>query len=352
MTIYKFPSCYFEINSTCNLNCIHCYNDSNGENRIVVSFEIIKNVIDELKKKEVKILSLSGGEPILHPDFEKIVKYTNDLDIDVHVATNGILLNIVNLDILKALKSIQISLDGACEKTHEKIRNKKGCFQKVIDNILYLNKVYPQINEKLSLKMVINKLNKEEILDYINLAKSLSIKDVRLSFMVLTGRAENNNEINLSYDEKLSLIKDVNNEIPNHPSMNISSLGTTDVCPFTTEKEEVTFGIRIDYNGDVYPCQTISDKKFSFGNINENNISNILTDKKLSEFLYEMRERQKYIQKCGKCVWKKQCNGGCVGTSFKDGKCYEVDADCSLRKTMYNNAIINTMKKEKCENGV
>jgi len=348
MTIYKFPSCYFEITAMCNLNCIHCYNDSGKKKCSNLNLKTIKKAIDGLKERGVKILSLSGGEPLLNPDFASIVNYSNDIGFDVHIATNGTLLDKLDSNILNK----QISLDGASEKTHEKIRNTKGCFKKTINNILYLNKTYPQINEKLSLKLVINKLNKDELSNYIDLAKSLSIKDIRFSFMILTGRAEYNDEINLSCDEKIEIIKFINNEIPNHPSMNISTLGTTDICPYTKEKEEMTFGTRIDFNGDVFPCQSISDKKFCFGNIREESMSEILSNDKLSEFLCEMRDRQKHIYKCEKCVWKKQCNGGCVGTSFKNNNYYEIDADCLLRKKLYNNAIINEVKKEKCKNDV
>ena len=337
-----FNSSYIEITSKCNLKCLHCYNDSNT-NLYFLQYDILKKAFKSLKDMGISIVSISGGEPLLHPDFKRIVDYNYELGILTDLTSNGTMLHILDSDIIKKINKIQISLDGATKETQHEIRG-KGSYDPVINNIKRLIKRYPDISQKLSLKMVINKLNKDEIKSYIDLAKELSIADIRFSFMLMTGRALNIEDLSLSIEEKMETIRLVN-DLSNNNNLLISQLGTTDVCPYTNDENEIVFNTRIDYKGDVYPCQSISHEKYCFGNINTQEIESILAYDKIVAFLDEMRERQKNIKSCQKCVWSCQCKGGCVGTSFFKGKLFETDQDCLLRKRIYNNAIKNKIRE-------
>lgn len=339
-----FNSCYIEITSKCNLKCLHCYNDSNT-NLHFLDFDILRKTFKSLKDLGVSVISISGGEPLLHPSFKKIIEYNDELGITTDITTNGTMLHILNDDIIKKINKIQISLDGSTKETQDTIRG-QNCYELIINNIKGLIKKDPDISKKLSLKMVINKLNKDEIKSYIDLAKKLSITDIRFSFMLLTGRALHNEELSLSIEEKLEIMQLVNDISKDNEKLLISQLGTTDVCPYTKDDNEIVFNTRIDYKGDVYPCQSISHEKYCFGNINTQELESILSYDKIVAFLDEMKERQKHIKNCQKCVWSCQCKGGCVGTSFFKGKIFETDQDCLLRKRIYNNAIKSKIREK------
>ena len=81
-----------EITSACNLSCPMCYAAS-GPQGTHLTFDECKAAIDRLVEVErrAEILQLSGGEPTIHPDFVRILKYAVDQPIDyVMINTNGI----------------------------------------------------------------------------------------------------------------------------------------------------------------------------------------------------------------------------------------------------------------------
>ncbi len=81
-----------EITSSCNLACPMCYAGS-GPGGHHLTFDECRAAIDRLVEVEGRpeVLQLSGGEPTIHPEFEKILEYAVAQPIDVvMINTNGI----------------------------------------------------------------------------------------------------------------------------------------------------------------------------------------------------------------------------------------------------------------------
>lgn len=76
------------ITESCNLNCPGCYRDKPGT---VMAFDDYKTIINKLPPSEIKTITLSGGEPFLHPDLEKIVKYTAKKILKPRIVTSGVI---------------------------------------------------------------------------------------------------------------------------------------------------------------------------------------------------------------------------------------------------------------------
>lgn len=81
-----------EITSSCNLSCPMCYAGS-GPGGKHLSFDECRAAIDRLVAVEGRpeVLQLSGGEPTIHPEFERILEYGCQQPIDVvMINTNGL----------------------------------------------------------------------------------------------------------------------------------------------------------------------------------------------------------------------------------------------------------------------
>lgn len=81
-----------EITSNCNLTCPMCY-ASSAPGGMHLPFDACVAAIDRLVEVEgrAEVLQLSGGEPTVHPEFERILQYALAQPIDyVQINTNGI----------------------------------------------------------------------------------------------------------------------------------------------------------------------------------------------------------------------------------------------------------------------
>lgn len=81
----------FEIIESCPNNCKFCSSNSCIDKKQIISFEDFKRVIDYfIGKGGIEELSLSGGEPFLHPNLFDMVEYATSRGIKTVIFTSGI----------------------------------------------------------------------------------------------------------------------------------------------------------------------------------------------------------------------------------------------------------------------
>ena len=81
----------FEIIEKCPNNCLFCSSNSSIIKTRIIELEKFKTTIDYLYEKYgIEEISLSGGEPLLHPDLFSMIKYCKDKNIRVVLFTSGI----------------------------------------------------------------------------------------------------------------------------------------------------------------------------------------------------------------------------------------------------------------------
>ena len=81
----------FEVIKTCPNNCLFCSSCSSIEAKTIIPFELFKETIDHfLKLGGIEEISLSGGEPLLHPDIFKMIAYCKEKGIKTVLFTSGI----------------------------------------------------------------------------------------------------------------------------------------------------------------------------------------------------------------------------------------------------------------------
>lgn len=119
ITNYPFSEMYISLSDHCNLNCIYCFNKEqrkahlSSENYEALSFGEICNAILQFKALGGNRVVLTGGEPTLNEDFEKICKFIHEQGLESSFITNGLTLLHKKLDeILPYITSIGLSLDS------------------------------------------------------------------------------------------------------------------------------------------------------------------------------------------------------------------------------------------------
>ncbi len=129
------------INSACNLRCSYCFGRYSSRGSPGWSFEEIKSLVDDLYERGTRYILIQGGEPLLHKDLGKIIRYIDDKGIVVALVTNGTLpKRIAEIAEIPLLDNVCFSLDGA-PAGNDKIRG-KGTFDKVMESIRIVQEVH------------------------------------------------------------------------------------------------------------------------------------------------------------------------------------------------------------------
>lgn len=81
----------FEVIQTCPNKCKFCSSNSSKDKKTMISLEDFKRVVKYfLNQGGIKEISISGGEPFLHPDLFEMVKFCKEKGIRTVVFTSGI----------------------------------------------------------------------------------------------------------------------------------------------------------------------------------------------------------------------------------------------------------------------
>ena len=118
-----------ELTESCNLKCPLCYSSSGPGGRHF-SYDECVSAIERLITTEGRpeVLQLSGGEPTIHPEFEKILAYACSRPIDiVMINTNGVRLAhdpslIERLAEFRTRIEVYLQFDGLCDETYVALR--------------------------------------------------------------------------------------------------------------------------------------------------------------------------------------------------------------------------------------
>ena len=128
----------WQITNECNLACLHCIEESGPGKafRDELDETQVFAVLDQLMDHEVPYLSFSGGEPMLHPLFFKMVEHVCTRGAQLKIETNGHYLTAENCERMKALgvKAVQVILDGASSQTFNRMRV-RGNFDVTVDGL-------------------------------------------------------------------------------------------------------------------------------------------------------------------------------------------------------------------------
>jgi radical SAM protein with 4Fe4S-binding SPASM domain len=154
-----------ELTERCNLGCAHCYINQPAASLSARARELTltdwKDLINQITKAGTLWLLITGGEPLLRPDFWDIYDYARRKGLLITLFTNGTLLTPSLADKLAEAPphAIEITLYGATIETYEKVTGVAGSFAKCMRGIdLLLERSLP-----LELKSMAFRLNYPEI---------------------------------------------------------------------------------------------------------------------------------------------------------------------------------------------
>ena len=140
----------------CNLRCKMCGQWGErgslkglppAETKIYMTMPTIERLIDEVKGFHPTI-TLFGGEPLLHPQWEEIVKRIKRSGLRCNMVSNGVLLRKHAEEAVQlGLDEIIFSLDGPAG-VHDAIRGGRGVFNRALEGFQYLHDAKERYGKK------------------------------------------------------------------------------------------------------------------------------------------------------------------------------------------------------------
>jgi GTP 3',8-cyclase len=177
------------VTDRCNLRCMYCMpqgNDKWFDRSDILTYEEIERLVRIFVKLGVEKIRITGGEPLLRADIEKLVVKLARIDglKSTSMTTNGLLFSQKAKQLKEAgLTSVNISLDTFKPNVFKEISGTEG-LEKVLESIKVANKV--------GLKVKINTVilrgqNDSEILDFAKFARETGNLVRFIEFMPLDG---------------------------------------------------------------------------------------------------------------------------------------------------------------------
>jgi MoaA/NifB/PqqE/SkfB family radical SAM enzyme len=125
----------------CINNCRHCWlripsNSPEKENELI--FDEIKKIVDEARGMGCRSWNISGGEPMLRPDFTDIFDYITKKSVSYSLNTNGSLITPAIARLLKRKGTKMVALYGATAEIHDHITRHPGSFEVTMRGFAYL----------------------------------------------------------------------------------------------------------------------------------------------------------------------------------------------------------------------
>jgi MoaA/NifB/PqqE/SkfB family radical SAM enzyme len=125
----------------CNNNCRHCWlriSADAKEKDNELSFEEIKDIVNQARQLGTRVWFISGGEPMLRPDFAEIFDYITNRCVSYSLNTNGTLITPQIAQLLKKKGTKMVALYGATAQTHDHITRNPGSFEATMRGFTYL----------------------------------------------------------------------------------------------------------------------------------------------------------------------------------------------------------------------
>ncbi len=291
------PILQIEPANVCNLSCLTCPTGAEIMERpaTLMPFEMYRNVIDQTKGHVCLLVFWSWGEPFIHKDAFRMIRYATDQGISVHTSTNGHFFNTkerARQVIETGLNSLIVAVDGLDQPTYEKYRKggKLKLVIKSIENLLSERAAARAKHPLITFRFIVMKHNEHQVNQVKNFAERLGVDVVTFRSAVVQ-----RGEVNLEGDLTPLATQFQQFDYEGSPSSEHRVRRHHFYChrPYAN--------LTVFSNGDVVACENDFNATVPFGNVADQSLHEILSSARSKSFLRTFRRNPDQLPFCRLC---------------------------------------------------
>jgi AdoMet-dependent heme synthase len=360
---------FWETTRACKLSCVHCRASAirdplPGQ----LTTEEGKVLIEQVASfgRPGPTMIFTGGDPLLRDDLFDLLEYATKLG--VRFAVSPAASDLLTYDALKRLKvagaaAISLSLDGACEETHDSIRREPGTFRRTVQAA----RDAASLGLSAQVNTTVMKNNYLELPQIFRLITGLGVKTWEVFFLVKVGRGTGVDDLspeecesvcNLLYDasrqgttvrtveapfvRRVALQRSRSADYwtdPMYQTLKADLLesaggdtGRSTLNPRgTLDGDGIVF---VGFDGSISPGGLLP---LRLGDIREQSLREVYRENQL---LRQVRERE-LTGRCGVCEFKHICGGSRARAYARNGDALSSDPSCLMvhRELMSSSAL-------------
>ena len=305
----------WELTLRCNMSCIHCGSCAGKARPNEMTEEEGLSLIEQMVDLGLEVITLSGGEPLMHPSWPIYAKKLVDASVSTFMITNGLLLK----DSIPKMKEVGlgrvgISFDGMEEK-HNFIRNHKNSFA------IALEAASEAISQGISVGAVthVSKANREDLEDMYELFKKRGFSYWQIQLTFSQGRMKEHDDYSLAPEDMLDIAQFIyeKQQLEALQVVPGDNMGYYCSPPIRDKEWKGCFAGRhlmgVDADGAIKGCLSLP-REFVEGNIREESLRTIWEDPE--RFKYNRYFSEDMLAgNCAGCEKARKCRGGCVVTA-------------------------------------
>ena len=326
-------SVQWSITGRCNALCKHCFMSAPHATQGEPDWDQLMTMLEGFQRCGIKCVNLTGGEPMVHPDFWPLVDAVRARDIMIPTLySNGLLITDSFLDELEQRHmrpAFQFSFDGA--GWHDWMRGIPGAEKAVLDAIRRCS----ARGFRTSATMVIFRNNRNTIRETANLLASVGCSSLKTGIATAAGEWKQYPEHYLSqaelYETYLAYIPQYFED--GAPlSLSLDGFFLYDIpsgrqfSPIESDVQEKNFSqalmcgharreLYVSPKGNVLPCMSMAGSPIEeqFPNMLETPLEDILNEGSyyMDSINFRVSDFMEHNPECRTCQYRTKCSGGC-----------------------------------------
>jgi MoaA/NifB/PqqE/SkfB family radical SAM enzyme len=167
----RLPLVTLYLTERCNSRCVTC--DYWRHGRVDMTFDAVQRLLPGLAQLKTRVVLLSGGEPLLNPEWERIAHALRDSGLKVWLLSSGLSLAKYAERAAKVFDAITVSLDGTDRQTYQAIRG-LDALEKVCEGIraAATHGIAPGV------RVTLQRANFRQLRSFVTIAKELGARQV------------------------------------------------------------------------------------------------------------------------------------------------------------------------------